>query len=187
MELLTTRDFNGVQLNCYKANNEQDDFLATREQIGRVLGYSNPHRALSEMHSAHADRLNKFSTVRELRTLEGTRMVTREVIVYNFKGLLEICRYSNQPKADEVIDFLWDIADDIRKHGMYLTDKAMEAFNNDPEAFRHIVKKYTELHEQNQELKKKIEADRPFVLLGQIVLADPNSMTLNAIRLEVPL
>ena len=30
-------------------------------------------------------------------------MVTREVIVYNFKGLLEICRYSNQPKANAVM------------------------------------------------------------------------------------
>ena len=48
--------------------------------------------------------------------------------VYNFKGLLEICRYSNQPAANAVIDFLWDVADDIRKHGMYLSDKAVNAY-----------------------------------------------------------
>ena len=40
-------------------------------------------------------------------------------MVYNFKGLLEICRYSNQPKANAVMDFLWNIADEIRRTGNY--------------------------------------------------------------------
>ena len=51
--------------------------------------------------------------------VEGERIVTREVIMYNFKGLLEICRYSNQPVANQVIDVLWDIADEIRRTGSY--------------------------------------------------------------------
>lgn len=42
MDLLMTRKFNGVQLDCYKADNEQDDFWATREQIGRLLEYAEP-------------------------------------------------------------------------------------------------------------------------------------------------
>ena len=58
------------------------------------------------------------------RGIKGARTAT----VYNFKGLLEICRYSNQPAANAVIDFLWDVADDIRKHGMYLSDKAVNAY-----------------------------------------------------------
>ena len=51
--------------------------------------------------------------------VEGNRTVTREVIVYNFKDLLEICRYSNQPKANAVMDFLWAVADEIRRTGSY--------------------------------------------------------------------
>ena len=178
INLLTTRNFNGIALDCYKGDDDDNDFWATREQIGQLLGYDNPNNAITIIHKRNPDRLNKFSTSVNLTHVEGTRTVTRKVIVYNFKGLLEICRYSNQPAANAVIDFLWEIADDIRKNGMYLTDKAMEAFNNDPEAFKHIVKKYTELHKKNQELSKKIEADRPFVLLGQIVLANPGAMTL---------
>ena len=39
--------------------------------------------------------------------------------MYSFRGLLEICRYSNQPKADAVMDFLYDLADEIRRTGSY--------------------------------------------------------------------
>ena len=51
--------------------------------------------------------------------VEGGREVSRAITVYNFKGLLEICRYSNQPKADAVMDFLWEMADEVRKTGSY--------------------------------------------------------------------
>ena len=39
MELLTTREFNGVALACYKAENESDGFWVTREQVGQLLEY----------------------------------------------------------------------------------------------------------------------------------------------------
>ena len=78
-------------------------------------------RSIANIHERNKERLDKFSTITKLMTVEGNRTITREVIVYNFKGLLEICRYSNQPKANAVIDFLWEVADDIRQHGMYLS------------------------------------------------------------------
>ena len=121
MKLLMTKNFNGVQLDCYKAANVNDDFWATREQIGRLLEYAEPMKSIAKIHERNTERLNKFSTVVNLTIVEGNRTVTRDVIVYNFKGLLEICRYSNQPKANAVIDFLWDIADEIRRTGYYAT------------------------------------------------------------------
>lgn len=121
MKLLMTKNFNGVQLDCYKADNVNNDFWATREQIGRLLEYVEPMKSIAKIHERNPERLDKFSTVVNLTTVEGNRMVTREVIVYNFKGLLEICRYSNQPKANAVMDFLWDIADEIRRTGYYAT------------------------------------------------------------------
>lgn len=126
MELLTTRNFNGVALDCYKAENEDDGFWATREQIGRLLEYKNPANAIKDIHNRNLDRLNKFSTQRILRQVEGERTVTREIIFYNFKGFLEICRFSNQPKANAVIDFAWNIMDEIRRTGSY-GDKAIDS------------------------------------------------------------
>ena len=121
MEILTTRKFNGVALDCYKAENEDDGFWATREQIGRLLGYAEPMKAVAKIHERNQERLDKFSTIVNLTTVEGERTVTRNIIVYNFMGFLEICRYSNQPKANAVIDFAWAIMNEIRRNGSYGT------------------------------------------------------------------
>ena len=178
MELLTTREFNGVELQCYKDENSDDDFWATREQIGKLLGYEDPMRQVARLHNRNKERLDKFSTWVKLTTVEGNRTVTREVIVYSFKGLLEICRYSNQPNANAVIDKLWEIADDIRKNGIYMSDKAMEVFERDPKAFKHLLEKYTAEHSKNVELRKEIDDNRAFTILGKMVVALPGAMTL---------
>lgn len=115
MELLTTRKFNGVALDCYKADNGDDGFWATREQIGRLLEYENPREAIKIMHMRNKERLDKFSRGVQIETPSGVQTAT----VYNFKGFLEICRYSNQPKAEAVIDFVWNVMDEIRRTGSY--------------------------------------------------------------------
>lgn len=176
LELLTTRNFNGIALDCYKGD-DNSDFWATREQIGQLLGYNTPRIAISNIHERNADRLDKFSTVLKMSTVEGKRTVTRNVIVYNFKGLLEICRYSNQPVANAVIDFLWDVADDIRKHGMYISDKLRETAQVDPEMFEAVVNKYLAEKEKTRALETKIEEDRPYTNLGHVVLALKGSIT----------
>ena len=63
------------------------------------------------------ERLDKFSTSLKMKRVEGDRIVTRNMTVCKFRGLLEICRYSNQPKADAVMDFLYSIADELRRNG----------------------------------------------------------------------
>ena len=119
LQLIKSAEFNGVQLNCYKADNEDDGFWATREQIGALLEYADPSNAITIIHKRNQERLDKFSTGVKLTQVEGNRSVTRDVIVYNFKGFLEIYRFSNQPKANAVIDFAWNIMDEIRRTGSY--------------------------------------------------------------------
>lgn len=121
LELYTSKMYNGVEFDCYieKGQSDNGDFWATREQIGRLLGYENPNDAIRFIHNRNKERLDRFSTPFKLTRVEGNREVTREVTVYSFKGLLEICRYSNQPKADAVMDWLWEVADEIRRTGSY--------------------------------------------------------------------
>ncbi|MBR2207923.1 MAG: phage antirepressor KilAC domain-containing protein [Synergistaceae bacterium] len=174
MNLLMTKEFNGVALDCYKAENQEDGFWATREQIGRLLGYEQPDASIRNIHSRNTDRLNKFSTRIKLIQVEGSRTVTREVTVYNFKGLLEICRYSNQPKANDVMDFLWNVADEIRKHGFYATPQAAEQIIADPDSFIKVLTalkferaKATRLEQKNVQLEAKIEEDKPKVMVAE--------------------
>ena len=140
------------------------------KDVAEALGYKDTINALKD----HVDKEDK-----RVGRIATPSRGNQDATLINEPGVYSLIFSSKLPSAKEFKRWVThEVLPDIRKHGMYLTDKAMEAFNNDPEAFKHVVKKYTELHEQNQELKKKIEADRPFVLLGQIVLADPNSMTL---------
>ena len=121
LQLYTTKTYNGIEFDCYveAAQQNTSDFWATRTQIGQLLGYEYPREAIGKIHERNKERLDKFSAVVKLTRVEGGREVTREVTVYSFKGLLEICRYSNQPKADAIMDWLWEIADEIRRTGSY--------------------------------------------------------------------
>jgi prophage antirepressor-like protein len=121
MVLVKSASFNGIALDCYVKPTQEDkgDFWATREQIGALLEYEYPNDSIRKIHERHAERLDMFSTSVKLTQVEGSREVIREIIVYNFKGLLEVCRYSNQPKADAVMDWLWSVADEIRRTGSY--------------------------------------------------------------------
>lgn len=121
LQLYTTKTYNGIEFDCYVESGQQDtgEFWATREQIGQLLGYENPRLSVANIHNRNKERLDKFSRVIKLITHEETRDVMRDITVYSFKGLLEICRYSNQPKADAIMDWLWEIADEIRRTGSY--------------------------------------------------------------------
>ena len=129
LQVYATKTFNGCVLDCYVAPDQQDkgDFWATRAQIGTLLEYEEPMKAVAKIHERNKERLDKFSTVVKLTMVEGEREVSREVTVYSFKGLLEVCRYSNQPKANAVMDWLFDVADEIRRIGSYTLHSKEEA------------------------------------------------------------
>ena len=142
LQLVKTGDFEGIKFDCYQDSGKE--FWGTREQIGTMLGYANPDTAIKNIHLRNQERLEKFSTQLKLSRVEGDREVTREVTVYNFKGLLEICRYSNQPKADAVMDFPWEMADEVRKTGSYSVKK-----DPDEERKLEIARQRIALQEKN--------------------------------------
>ena len=185
LQLLTTREFNGHKLDCYVEPEQEasGDFWATREQIGRLLGYAFPRKAIKKIHERNKERMDLFSKVVKLpNPTRGTQNDSplgnvQNVTVYNFKGLLEICRYSNQPNANAVIDVLWDIADEIRRTGMYMTDRTLETLKHDPEAFKMLLERYADERNKTRRLRKQIDDERAFTMLGRVVLALPGSMT----------
>lgn len=109
LRLVTTEKFNGVDCNFYKAD---CDMWMTRRQIGQALGYSNPRLAITKIHQAHADRLDPLSSSTVSVLVEGKN---REATIYNEKGIFEICRWSRQPKANEFMDWVWDIIEAYRR------------------------------------------------------------------------
>ena len=118
LQLIETKQFGDVAFQCYQdeESTQTQDFWATRQQIGQLLEYAYPIESIGKIHQRNHERLDKFSRVSQVDLPSGGK---QEVVLYNFKGLLEICRFSNQPNAHRVIDFIWDIADEIRRTGKY--------------------------------------------------------------------
>ena len=109
LRLITTETFGDLSCNFYR--NMNDDILLTREQIGIALEYSDPNVALSKIHKKHKDRLDELSVVTKLESTDGKEYNTT---LYSERGIMEICRWSRQPKANIFMDWVWDIIEKYR-------------------------------------------------------------------------
>lgn len=109
LQLITTENFGDLSCNFYR--NMNDDILLTREQIGSALEYANPDTALSIIHKKHKERLDELSTVIKLISTDGKQYDT---ILYTQRGIMEICRWSRQAKANQFMDWCWDIIEKYR-------------------------------------------------------------------------
>lgn len=109
LKLVTTETFGDLSCTFYR--NMNDDILLTREQIGQALEYSDPDVALSKIHKKHKDRLDELSVVTKLVSTDGKEYNTT---LYSERGIMEICRWSRQPKANLFMDWVWDIIEKYR-------------------------------------------------------------------------
>lgn len=111
LKLITTETFNNLPCNFYR--NMNDDILLTREQIGQALEYSDPMVAIGKIHNRHSDRLDQFSF---------TNLVNgHQIYYYTEKGVMEICRWSKSKRANEFMDWVWDIIEKYR-HNKLIPD-----------------------------------------------------------------
>lgn len=108
MTLIETRNINNVSVDGFYY---EDEAWFSRNQIGSALEYADPQKAILLLHNRHKDRLDKFSRGYQFDTPSGRQ----EGFLYSFKGVLEICRWSRQPKADMVMDALYDMAMSIMR------------------------------------------------------------------------
>ena len=122
LRLVTSEKFGEVPCAFYQQDGS-DEVLLTREQIGTALEYSEPRIASMKIHNRHKDRLDKYSMVVPIEKGVGTKLVPtpsdggtggeKDTVLYTSKGVMEICRWSKQHKADAFMDFVWDIADKL--------------------------------------------------------------------------
>ena len=83
LKLITTENFGNISCDFYR--NMNDDILLTREQIGSALEYSNPGKAIQQIHLRHKDRLEPLCLrIKETRypQFEGTGIEIENCILY---------------------------------------------------------------------------------------------------------
>lgn len=117
LKLITTEKFGEIECNFYR--NRNDEILLTREQIGIALEYSNPRNAIKNIHRKHKDRLDLLSTRIKLggyQSEPSSKSEEQECIYYTERGIMELCRWSRQPKANQFMDWVWDIVEKYRNN-----------------------------------------------------------------------
>lgn len=124
MTVITSKPFGALNVDVYQ--NDKHQYYMTREQIGAALEYSDPRIAIYKIHQRNADRLDPLSSVTKLVTQVGNHTEERELFCYNLRGVMEICRFSRQPKADAFMDFCWDIMESLMRGDTVLATPQMD-------------------------------------------------------------
>lgn len=106
--LVKSASFGEIKCDFY---GDGKDFWMTRSQVGAALEYANPSKAIKDIHIRHKARLDKYSRVAQIAPTSGG--TPQNTTIYNRKGIMEICRHSDQPKADAFMDFCWEVMDSL--------------------------------------------------------------------------
>lgn len=133
-----------------------NDILLTREQIGIALEYTKPTQALSMIHKRHKDRLDNLSVINKLLSTDGKEY---ETILYTQRGVMEICRWSNKPKANQFMDWVWDIVKKYRNHELTTTQQIdmtpiTEAITSMSQVITTLTTNMTVMQQDIQNLKQ---------------------------------
>ena len=161
LKLVTTENFGNLECNFYR--NMNDDILLTREQIGQALEYKNPSTALSMIHKRHKDRLDQLSVVHKLLSTDCKEY---ETILYTQRGIMEICRWSNSKKANQFMDWVWDIVEKYRSKEIMdftcVTHTLNQFMNIFQEYEKHICKIEKQLAVQQKQLNRLTTHKKPY-------------------------
>lgn len=177
LKLVETDVFNEIAT-CDFWGNANNEYLVTREQIGRALGYSNPTKAIDNIHRRHRERIDKFSTTLTLGVLEGDRYVECERILYNRKGIMEICRWSRQPLADKFMDWCWEIMDRLISNRLDTVTLSREEYS----MIVNAVNEVGQLNKVNEQLTRQLQ----IISAQNITMQDKLSRMWQKIMLIVP-
>ena len=113
--LVKSETFGNVQCDFYQS---RDEVWMTRRQIGEALEYGDANQAIKNIHLRHKGRLDKFSRVVQIETPSGIQ----ETTIYSTKGVYEVCRWSQQAKADAFYDWVYEMLEALRKGEVLLVN-----------------------------------------------------------------
>ena len=156
LQLITTETFGSIQCDFYR--NLNDEILLTREQIGIALEYCSPENAIRKLHHKHKDRLESLCLRIKNNIFDCTSIgygrksnLQTERVYYTERGVMEICRWSRQPKANQFMDWVWDIVENYRakNNKQILLDQYSTLLSS-------ITEQITELQKDLQDVKEAV-------------------------------
>lgn len=132
---------------------DQKEIWLSRRQIGEALEYEEPTQSIKNIHHRHKQRLDRFSRMAQIDTPSGKQ----EAVLYNAKGVYEICRWSQQPKADYFYDWVYEMLEKIRSGNEVLMPRYMDAVRMVNQQVRMLVHAFEKTDEKITEIEEKVE------------------------------
>lgn len=121
LELVKQGDFLGTKCDFYKDTN--DNIYMTRKQIAEALEYPDI-KAIEKIHERNRNRMDnesveisRFKNVRQNVGEFKTSELANSTLLYNERGVYDICFYSTQSRAIDFKDWVMDRVTEIRKYG----------------------------------------------------------------------
>ena len=156
LKLITTENFENISCDFYR--NMNDDILLTREQIGSALEYTNPRTAIKNIHRKHKDRLDELS----IRIKSGgyqneptSKSEEQERVYYTERGIMEICRWSRQPLANQFMDWCWDVIEKYRNNQEFANTIDNTALNTLTQAITALTSTVSTMQQDISSIKEQ--------------------------------
>ena len=157
VKLIITETFGNLPCNFYC--NMNNDILITREQIGQALEYSDPIKAIQKIHLKHKDRLDELSVRIKGSTQIGgdlTKSEEQERVYYTERGIMEICRWSRQAKANLSMDWVWDIIEKYRHNELQPDMKSLtDTLSSITQTLTTLTQTMTTMNQEINEIKQQ--------------------------------
>lgn len=154
LTLATQKPFGELTCDFYK--NNSGEFYMTREQVGQALEYDEPRKKIAVIHTRNKDRLDPLSTRFQIETPSRG---PQEMVLYNLRGVMEICRLSRQPKADKFMDFVWDVMESLYNGNSVLAAPDQQTAVM-PETFKTMVDSFVKTQESTNILIQSFIEDQ---------------------------
>lgn len=148
--------------------NEKPYFVGA--DIANLLGYTNSRKAIKD----HC----KYVTKRYMLTSTGNK----EMSLIPEGDVYRLIIRSKLPKAQEFETWVMDeVIPTIRKHGTYVTDKALDDFLHDPENMIKALQELRKEREERKKLQENVEEMTPKVNYLEKILECPNAISVSEI------
>lgn len=119
--LFKSENFQGIECDFWK--NSNDEIFMTSEQLGSVLGYSNPRKSINNI-------VTRNAYLREVEFSSGITMMSeagnRETRVFTEDGIYEVAFLAETVKAKEFRFWVRQILKGLRKSELELLRKQLE-------------------------------------------------------------
>lgn len=156
LKLITTENFGNISCDFYR--NMNDDVLLTREQIGSALEYANPSTAIKNIHRKHRDRLDQLSIRVKLGGCQNeptSKSEEQERVYYTERGIMEICRWSRQKKANQFMDWCWDVIEKYRNNQEFANTIDNTALNTLTQAITALTSTVSTMQQDISSIKEQ--------------------------------